>query len=163
MRPLQTGLCQITAVLFQRRDLGVESVQRLVRNGGQLRALKGGCAVQTHQQVHTAAIHGLVVRLRGVLVVAQEGVYIDRLYAHVQRLAEGQVVIEGLGRLPQPSSPRGGFLRQPPQGLERLLPRLIAGEKVGDAPADAGVQFFSFADFLYFCHAFNRSSDSVLL
>ena len=61
------------------------------------------------------------------------------------------------------SSPCGGFLRQPPQGLERLLPRLIAGEKVGDAPADAGVQFFSFADFLYFCHALNRSSDSVLL
>ena len=145
--PLQPGPVQEPAVFFQLRDLGVKQVQRLLGDGRQLRALEGGGAADADHQAHALAVHGLVVRVCGVLVAAQKGVDADRLHPHAQVLAEGQVVIERPGGLPQPALPDGDLLRQRLQGLKGLRPGLIAGKQVLNAPADVFIHFGSCGDF----------------
>ena len=155
--PLQPGPDQKTAVLFQLRRLGVKQVQRLLGDRRQLRALKGGGAVDPYQQVHALAVHGLMVRVGGILIVAQEGVDIDRLHTHAQLLAENQVVVQCSGGLRQTALPGGDLLRQLLTRLESLRPGLIAGKEVLDAPAGVLIQFVSVGDFFHIRHDINCS------
>ena len=150
--PLQPGLGQVPAVLLQGGELGVEALQRLLGDGGELRTRIGPGPPHLHAEAEAPALHGLVLGVGGVLVVAEHGVDIQGLHPLVQPLVELQVLIEALGRLPQLPPESGQLPGQALTGLERPAPRLVAGEKVLRGPALGPVQLLPPGDARFMCH-----------
>ena len=136
---LQPGLVQVPAELLQFRLLPVEPLQIPVGDSHQFRALKGNGAAELDHEAEAAALHGLVDRVGGVLVVFDER--IDKQFFHllVCLLGPGQVVVEGLGALAQAAPVGRGLIGQPLAGPEPGLPRFVCGIEVGGVPAGGRV------------------------
>ena len=150
--PLGAGPGEIPAVLLQGGEICIEGVQGLLRDGRQLRVLKGQGAAELDQEGDRPAHHVLVDRVGGVLVPAQGGVGPHPVHLPVRPLPQLQVVKEGLGRRSQPPPVGPQLLRQALAGREGLLPGLIAGKQILDAPAVRRILLASLFDGQYMLH-----------
>ena len=96
MGPAALDVVKIAAVKGQLRLLRIEGLQPLLRDGENLRRLKGGGAQKVHIEGHGFAHHGLIGVHAGVLIAFALGIIQQLGEPLAGLLLQGDIVVQGI-------------------------------------------------------------------
>ena len=138
------------AVMLERGLLAEEGVDRLIRDGEQLRRLEGEGLAHVHQEILRLGAHGLVIGVAGVLVRAAERI-VDKLVAgRVDGIDGAQEAEQIGGAFAETPFIGSGVRHKAAHRLQLFIPRLVGGVHIGNGPGELRIDLTAGRN--GFCH-----------
>ena len=137
---------QMPAIALQSRNLLVELLQLLVRNGQDLIGLKGGGGVELGHEVGQLSAHLLWLGGPGVLVRPAEGVDRQMLEDEAHLVPQLEPVVEQLSALPQTTLVALYKFQIILVPLKILMPFGVAAVEIGQRPSVGEIHIFAFGN-----------------